>query len=65
VIRGIFGGRPGPARDIVLANAAAALIAADRAATPLAAMQLVIQAVDSGGAAALCDRLIEFTNRGV
>ena len=60
-IRGIFEGSRGPSRDIVVANAAAALIAANRHADPLQAAQAAAQAIDSGEAAATLRRLTEFT----
>jgi anthranilate phosphoribosyltransferase len=63
VIRAVLEGRTGPARDIVAANAAAALLAAERADTPKAAMTMVLDAVDSGRAAQLCQKLVEVTNR--
>lgn len=65
VIREVFAGMPGPQRNIVLANAAAALLAAERTADPRGAVEIAALAIDSGGAAALLQRLIEFTNRTV
>ncbi len=61
VIRGVFAGQRGPARDIVIANAAAALLAANRADSIQAAVPLAAAALDNGQAAALCERLVEFT----
>jgi anthranilate phosphoribosyltransferase len=63
VIRGVLDGRPGPHRDIVLANTAAGLLSARRADTPGAAMGLAIDAIDSGRAAAVCQQLIDATGR--
>lgn len=57
----VLQGEPGPARDIVLANTAAALIAAERASEPKMAAALAAEAVDSGVANGLLRRLIEFT----
>lgn len=62
VIRRIFAGEAGPARDIVLANSAAALIAAAHADDPQRALAKAAEAIDSGKAAALCQRLAEWSN---
>jgi anthranilate phosphoribosyltransferase len=50
VIRGILEGNKGPATDIVLANAAAALMAAERAATPHEGARLAREALANGSA---------------
>jgi len=60
-IRGIFRGCRGPARNVVVANAAAALWTASRAATLRACARLAAEAIDSGGAAALLARLADRT----
>jgi anthranilate phosphoribosyltransferase len=62
VIRRVLAGEAGPARDIVLANTAAALRAADRATDPFAAVQAARAAIDSGAAAALLGRLADWTH---
>jgi len=62
VIRRVFAGETGPARDIVLANTAAALRAAGREDNPLAAIETAQEAIDSGNAEQLCRRLAEWTN---
>src|SRR6185369_6355713 len=62
VIRRIFAGEPGPARNIVLANAAAALLAAERATDPKEAVTLAATAIDSGSTAAVLQRLVTLTN---
>ena len=62
VIRGVFGGEPGPARHMVLVNTAAALIAAERADDPRSAVATAAEAIDSGKAAAICERLAEWTS---
>jgi len=64
VIREVFAGESGPARDIVLANTAAALVAAERAQTPAEGTLLAAETIDSGAAAELCQHLIAATNRG-
>lgn len=61
VIRRLLDGERSAARDIVLANAGAALFAAGRATTIEAAVAQAAQAVDSGRAARLCENLVAFT----
>lgn len=63
IIRGVFASQMGPTRDIVLANAAAALFAANRAGSISDAVNIAKLAIDSGAAAAICDRLKSWTNR--
>lgn len=62
VIRGIFAGEQGPAREIVIVNTAAAVIAAGRADQPREAAALAAETIDSGRAKTLLQNLIEFTN---
>ena len=62
VISSIFAGETGPSRDMVLANSAAALIAAERAEDPQDAVKQAAAAIDSGKASRLCERLAEWTN---
>jgi anthranilate phosphoribosyltransferase len=59
MIRRVLAGEPGPAREIVVANAAAALLAADHAPDPLAAAQAARSALDDGRAADVLRRLAE------
>ncbi len=47
----VLGGEPGPARDVIVLNAGAALFAAGRAADVAEGVELAIEAVDSGRAA--------------
>ncbi len=61
VIRGVFSGVRGPARDMVLANAAAALMAAEFVTTPLAGVGIATQAIDSGAVAHLLERFVTKT----
>src|ERR671923_79012 len=63
IIRGILGGEPGPRRDIVLMNAAAALVAGARARDLKEGAALAAQAIDAGAARARLDRLVEFTQK--
>ena len=60
-IRRILGGEHGPRRDIVLANAAAALVAVGRAENFKAGAKLGAEAIDSGAAKAKLDALIVFS----
>ncbi|RIK75473.1 MAG: anthranilate phosphoribosyltransferase [Planctomycetota bacterium] len=59
LIRRVLAGDDGPARDIVVANAAAALWVAGRAATTQEAAALAAKAIDSGAAARLLAALAE------
>jgi anthranilate phosphoribosyltransferase len=62
-IRRLLAGEPGPARNIVLANSAAALIAAGRSTNPREAAQKGAAALDSGAAAEVLRRLVEFAKK--
>lgn len=64
LIREILDGHPGPPRDIVVANAAAALWTAGRAESLLDCTQAAAEAIDSGAARALLIRLAERTVAG-
>jgi anthranilate phosphoribosyltransferase len=57
LILDILSGKPGPPRDITVMNAAAALLVCGKAATPLDARQQVEEAVESGAARDLLERL--------
>lgn len=63
VIRGVLGGRPGPARDTVLANTAAALLACDLVNSVTEGVAMASEAIDSGRAGDVLARLIEYTQR--
>jgi anthranilate phosphoribosyltransferase len=63
IARAILSGETGPRRDIVLVNAAAALVAAGRAAGFLEGVALAAQAIDSGAAMAKVEQLARFTQR--
>lgn len=62
LVRDVFGGKPGPAREIVVLNAAAALWVAAAGDSPPACAARAAEAIDSGAAAALLARLVERTN---
>lgn len=58
----ILGGVRGPQRDVVLANAAAALLAAGKARDFREGMRLAAESIDSGAARRKLDALIAFTH---
>lgn len=60
VIRAVLSGQPGAARDMVLANTAAALVAAERVASPTEGVRLAADTIDSGRASAMLDRFVKF-----
>ena len=60
-LQAILQGEKGPRRDIVLANAAAALVAAGRAADFRGGAARAAEAIDSGAAARKLDALIAFS----
>lgn len=62
ITRSVLSGAPGPRRDIVLLNAAAALVAAGLAEEIPAALTIASEAIDSGRAQAKLEALIAFTN---
>jgi anthranilate phosphoribosyltransferase len=62
VIREVLAGRGGPARDIVVLNAAAALAVADRGASIQECLPLAEDSIDSGAAAAAMEKLIAISN---
>ena len=61
-LRAILGGEQGPIRDIVLLNAAAALIVAERAQDLRTGVALAAQAIASGAALRALDKLVAITN---
>jgi anthranilate phosphoribosyltransferase len=65
IAREILAGRAGPQRDIVLVNAAAALVAAGRATGLLQGMALASESIDSGRAARKVQDLAAFTQAQV
>jgi len=62
IIRAVLGGEKSPRRDVVLLNAAAALVAAGRADHLGSAVPLAAQSIDSGAAAGKLDALVQFTS---
>jgi anthranilate phosphoribosyltransferase len=63
-IRDVLGGEPGPFRDIVLLNAAAALIVGGKAANLIDGVERAARAIDSGAAQTALDKLVAVTNEG-
>ena len=63
ILRAILAGEKGPKRDIVLLNAAAAIVAGEKAKDWQEGLQRAAEAIDSGAAQTKLERLIEFTNR--
>jgi anthranilate phosphoribosyltransferase len=61
ILRSVLTGAPGPRRDVVLMNAAAALLAGDRVDTLQQGVALAGEVIDSGHALAKLERLIEFS----
>ena len=59
----VFNGKPGPARDIIVANAAAALIATATEVDPRNAAERASRAITEGKAAELLATFAEFTRR--
>jgi anthranilate phosphoribosyltransferase len=64
-IRALLGGMQGPFRDIVLLNAAAALLVAGKAKSLREGVVLAAEAIDNGKALALLDRLIALSHAKV
>jgi anthranilate phosphoribosyltransferase len=62
IIRAILRGEKSPRRDVVLLNAAAALVAAAKAEHLVEAVRLATRALDSGAAATKLSALIQFTS---
>jgi anthranilate phosphoribosyltransferase len=61
MIRDVLAGTPGPARDIVILNAAAALWTAGYAVTPPVCAARAAEAIDSGAARRLLSQLVALT----
>jgi anthranilate phosphoribosyltransferase len=63
-IRELLAGEPGPFRDIVLLNAAAALIVGGKAKTLAEGVERAERAIDTGAASQALDKLVAITNEG-
>src|SRR5215204_2511618 len=64
LMRDLLGGAKGPLRDIVLLNSAAALVVAGRAESLRAGAAVAAEAIDSGAARRVLERLVALTNEG-
>lgn len=62
IARSVLGGEAGPARDIVVLNAAAALVAAGLADDVADGLPLAATSIDSGAATSALDRLVAASN---
>ncbi len=63
IIRAIVDGQRGPRRDIVLMNAAAALVAGTRARDLAEGVELAARAIDTGAAREKLDRLVALSRK--
>lgn len=63
-LRDVLAGATGPYRDIVIFNAAAALVAGGHAPSLAEGAARAIASIDQGAALAALDKLVEVTNRG-
>ncbi len=61
LLNGVLDGERGPARDVVLMNAAAALLAADRVASLKDGVALAAESIDSGRARQKLDALVKLS----
>jgi anthranilate phosphoribosyltransferase len=61
IVRNILRGEKSPRRDVVLMNAATALVASGKAEHLSAAVPVAAESIDSGKAAEKLDRLVNFT----
>ncbi|MBV9081151.1 MAG: anthranilate phosphoribosyltransferase, partial [Acidobacteriaceae bacterium] len=61
IARRVLAGEPGPARDVVLVNASAALVAAGIASTFSEGMESAAKSIDSGAARRTLEVLVDFT----
>ena len=63
MVREVLSGRKGPKRDIVLLNAAAAIVAGQKARDLKDGLAVAAQSIDSGEAQRKLDRLVEATGK--
>ena len=61
IVRSVLSGEGGPARDVVLLNAAAAFVAAGRSDSLAAGVELAARSIDSGDAQAKLDAVVELS----
>ncbi|MGA6829179.1 anthranilate phosphoribosyltransferase [Nitrospira sp. NS4] len=63
ITREILQGKKGPQRDIAVLNAAAAIVAGQKARTLKDGVRVAVESLDSGAAAEKLDRLVTFTQK--
>jgi anthranilate phosphoribosyltransferase len=63
ILRAVLDGEPGPRRDVVLANAAAALVAAGRAQDFREGASLAAESIDSGRAKEKLQQFVRYTTQ--
>jgi anthranilate phosphoribosyltransferase len=63
ITRAILAGEPGPRRNVVVINAAAALMAAGKTNSLADGIRLAAASIDSGAATAALDALVRYTQR--
>jgi len=63
IVRRVLQGKSGPTRDVVLANAGATLVAADRANTIAEGVILAARAINDGSALAKLDALVDLSQK--
>lgn len=63
IVKSVLAGEKGPRRDVVLMNAAYALVAAGKVATPLEGVNMASRAIDSGLALQQVEKLAALTNK--
>ena len=65
IVRDVLGGKDrGARRDIVLLNAAAALVVAEKAVDFVSGWNLAAELIDSGAARERLERFVDATNQG-
>lgn len=62
IVRAVLDSEPGPHRDIVIANAAAALLLAQRAPDLRSAVAIAAESIDSGAARGKLEQIVTFAN---
>ena len=62
ILRGVLDGEEGPQRDVVLLNAAAAIVVGGLAEDIIAGLEVAQESIDSGKARQALDRLVEVSN---
>jgi anthranilate phosphoribosyltransferase len=63
IVRKVLSGERGAKRDIVLLNAAYALLAAGKAGDPTKGVVMAAEAIDSGRATEQLEKLVKMTNK--